>query len=113
MDDRSPSRQVELLVPVRTLLRVGLFGAFVVLVIVALDVLLSIFVAVVLAIGLDPVVGALVRRGWKRGHAALAVFAALFVAVALIVVVTVGPLWDQVREFVSEIPRLLRRDLEH
>jgi len=104
MDDRSIPQQVELLVPVRTLLRVGLFGAFVVLVIVALDVLLSIFVAVVLAVGLDPVVGTLVRRGWKRGHAALAVFAALFVAVALIVLVTVGPLWDQVREFVAEIP---------
>ena len=104
MEERSPSQQVELLVPVRTLLRVGLFGAFVVLVIVALDVLLSIFVAVVLAIGLDPVVGALVKRGWKRAHAALAVFAALFVAVALIVLVTVGPLWDQVREFVAEIP---------
>src|SRR5215218_7341657 len=80
MDDRPTPQQVELLVPVRTLLRLGLFGAFVVLVIVALDVLLSIFVAVVVAIGLDPVVGALVRRGWGRGRAALAVFAGLFVA---------------------------------
>src|SRR5215208_465837 len=104
MSDRSTPEHVELLVPVRTLLRLGLFGAFLVLVIVALDVLLSIFVAVVLAVGLDPVVGALVRRGWPRGRAALAVFAALFVAVALIVLVTVGPLWDQVKEFVNEIP---------
>src|SRR5215216_2371660 len=104
LDDRSTPRPVELLVPVRTLLRLGLFGAFVVLVIVALDVLLSIFVAVVLAIGLDPVVGALVRRGWGRGRAALAVFAGLFASVALIVLVTVGPLWDQVREFVAQIP---------
>ena len=31
--------------------------------------------------GLDPVVGALVRRGWGRGRAALVVFAALFAAV--------------------------------
>jgi predicted PurR-regulated permease PerM len=105
MNDRSSAEQVELLVPVRTLLRVGLFGGFVVLVVVALDVLLSIFVAVVLAIGLDPVVGALVRRGWGRGRAALAVFAGLFVAVALIVLITVGPLWDQVREFVAAIPQ--------
>src|SRR5215217_2355424 len=104
MDDRSGVQQVELLVPVRTLLRLGLFGAFVVLVIVALDVLLSIFVAVVLAIGLDPVVGALVRRGWGRGRAALTVFAGLFASVALIVLITVGPLWDQVREFVAQIP---------
>ena len=104
MDDRSTPRRVELLVPVRTLLRLAVFGALVVLVIVALDVLLSIFVAVVLAVGLDPVVGALVRHGWPRGRAALAVFAALFVAVALIVLVTVGPLWNQVKEFVNEIP---------
>jgi predicted PurR-regulated permease PerM len=105
MNDRSPKEQVEILVPVRTLIKLGLFGAFVVLVVVALDVLLSIFVAAVLALGLDPIVGALVRRGWGRGRAALAVFAGLFLAVALIVLITVGPLWDQVREFVAEIPK--------
>ena len=104
MDDHSTPRRVELLVPVRTLLKLAVFGALVVLVIVALDVLLSILVAVVLAVGLDPVVGALVRRGWPRGRAAVAVFAALFVSVALIVLVTVGPLWDQVKEFLNEVP---------
>jgi predicted PurR-regulated permease PerM len=104
MDDRSPPRQVELLVPVRTLLKLAVFGGLLALAVIALDVLLSIFVAVVLALGLDPVVGALVRRGWGRGRAALAVFAALFAAVGLIVLVTVGPLWDQVRDFVAEIP---------
>jgi predicted PurR-regulated permease PerM len=104
MNDRPTPRQVELLVPVRTLLKLAVFGTFVALAIIALDVLLSIFVAVVLALGLDPVVGALVRRGWGRGRAALAVFAALFATVALIVIITVGPLWDQVQEFVAEIP---------
>jgi predicted PurR-regulated permease PerM len=104
MDHHPPHSQVELLVPTRTLLKLAVFGAVVVLVVVALDVLLSIFVAIVLALGLDPVVGALVERGWKRGRAALAVFAALFVSVALIVLITVGPLWDQVRDFVNEIP---------
>jgi predicted PurR-regulated permease PerM len=104
MDDHSTPRCVEVLVPVRTLLRLAVFGALVMLVIAALDQLLSIFVAVVLALGLDPVVGALVKRGWPRGRAALAVFAALFLAVALIVLITVGPLWDQVKEFVNQIP---------
>ncbi len=100
-----PSPQpVELVVPARTLLKLAVFGGLIVLVVVALPVLLSIFVAVVLALGLDPVVGALVRRGWKRGRAALAVFAALFAAVALIVLVTVGPLWDQVKAFLGDIP---------
>ena len=43
-------------------------------------------------------------RGWPRGRAALTVFAGLFVAVFLIVVITVGPLWDQVKEFVNMLP---------
>ena len=55
----------------------------------------------VLALGLDPVVGALVKRGWKRGKAALAVFAALFAVVFVIVLVTAGPLWDEIKEFVA------------
>ncbi len=104
MDDRSKPRSVELLVPTRTLLKLAVFGLFVVLTVVALDVLLSIFVAIVLALGLDPVVGALVRRGWGRGRAALVVFAALYGGVALILLITIGPLWDQVREFVAELP---------
>jgi predicted PurR-regulated permease PerM len=104
MEDRTPHHEVDLLVPARTLLKLAVFVAILVLVVVSLDVLLSIFVAVVLALGLDPVVGALVARGWKRGPAALAVFAALFAAVALIILVTVGPLWDQVGEFLDEVP---------
>ena len=82
MSEPSRPQQVDLRVPWSTLAKLAVFGAAVVLVVVALDVLLSIFVAVVLALGLDPVVAALVRRGWKRGRAALAVFAALFLGVA-------------------------------
>ena len=99
-----PRRPIELYIPASTLVKIAIFGLFVGLALVALDVLLSIFVAIVLALGLDPVVGALVTRGWKRGTAALTVFAALFAAVALIILITVGPLWEQVTEFVSEIP---------
>jgi predicted PurR-regulated permease PerM len=100
-----PSRQrVEIVIPVRTMLSVLAAGALVVLAVVSLGTLLSIFVAAVVALGLDPVVGALVKRGWKRGPAALAVFAALFVAVFVIVLVTAGPLWDQIVEFVQSLP---------
>ena len=99
-----PRRPIELYVPGSTLVKIAIFGLLVGLALIALDVLLSIFVAIVLALGLDPVVGALVTRGWKRGTAALAVFAALFAAVALIILITVGPLWEQVTEFVNEIP---------
>jgi predicted PurR-regulated permease PerM len=98
------SQRVEIVVPVRTLLVLLGFGALVVLAVLSLGTLLSIFVAAVIALGLDPVVGALVRRGWKRGHAALAVFAGLFVAVFAIVLVTAGPLWDEILEFVNMLP---------
>ncbi len=57
-----------------------------------------------LALGLDPPVTALVARGWPRGRAALATFAGLFVAVFVIVLVTAGPLWDQIIDFVQQLP---------
>jgi predicted PurR-regulated permease PerM len=60
----------------------------------------------VLALGLDPPVGALVRRGWGRGKAALAMFAALFAAVVALVIVTAGPVWDQIVEFVNALPEI-------
>ena len=101
--DPSPPR-VEIVIPVRTLMVVLAFGALVLLAILSLGTLLSIFLAAVIALGLDPVVGALVKRGWKRGRAALTVFAALFVAVVALVLVTAGPLWDEIKEFVRSLP---------
>ena len=80
------------------------FGALVALALLSLDTLISILLATVLALGLDPVVTALVRRGWGRGKAALAVFAALFVAVFVLVILTAGPVWDQIVEFVHALP---------
>src|SRR3954452_4465927 len=106
MSARPPTQRVEIVVPVRTLLTLLAFGLLVLLAIVSFGTLLSIFLATVLALGLDPVVGALVARGWKRGPASLAVFAALFVAVFLLVLVTAGPVWDQIVEFVKSLPEL-------
>jgi predicted PurR-regulated permease PerM len=100
---RTPQR-VEIVVPLRTLVTISIFGGLVLLVVLSIETLLSILVAGVLALGLDPIVGALVRRGWKRGVAALAVFAGLFAAVFVIVLVTAGPLWDQITEFVQSLP---------
>jgi predicted PurR-regulated permease PerM len=101
---RPGPKPVAIVIPLRTLATVAVFTALVVLVIFSAGTLLSIFVAAVLALGLDPPVGALVARGWRRGRAALATFAALFLAVAAIVVVTAGPLWDQITEFVNALP---------
>ena len=103
-DLERPAR-VAITVPVRTLLVVLAFGALVALAILSLGTMLSIFVAAVLALGLDPPVSALVRRGWQRGRAALTIFTALFALVFALVVLTVGPVWQQVTEFVRKLPQ--------
>jgi predicted PurR-regulated permease PerM len=58
----------------------------------------------VIALGLDPPVSKLVRRGWGRGRASLVVFSALFVAVFALVLVSAGPVWDEIVEFVKSLP---------
>jgi predicted PurR-regulated permease PerM len=101
--ERSPQR-VEIAVPVSTLLVLLAFCALVVLAVLSLGTLLSIFLAAVIALGLDPVVAALVKRGWKRGKAALAVVAGMLAAVFALVLVTAGPLWDEIKEFIRSLP---------
>ena len=103
MDDAPPPR-VQIVVPARTLLTLLAFGSVVALAILSIGTLLSILVAAVLALGLDPVVGRLVTRGWRRGRAAVAVFASLFAAVVAIVVVTAGPVWDEINDFIRALP---------
>jgi predicted PurR-regulated permease PerM len=93
-------------VPVPTLLVLLAFGAMVALAILSIGTLLSIFLAAVIALGIDPIVGSLVRRGWKRGTAALATFAGLIVGLFALVLVTAGPVWDQIVEFVHSLPAL-------
>jgi predicted PurR-regulated permease PerM len=104
--ERPPTQRVEVVVPARTLLVVFAFGLLVLLAVLSVGTLLSIFLAAVLALGLDPPVGALVRRGWGRGRAALVIFAALFASVVALVVVTAGPVWDQIVEFVNALPAM-------
>jgi predicted PurR-regulated permease PerM len=100
-----PPQRVEIVVTWRTLTTILAFGVLVVLAILALGTLLSIFVAGVIALGLDPIVGAMVKRGWGRGKAALVVFAALFIAVFVLVLIAAGPVWDQIVEFVHSLPK--------
>jgi predicted PurR-regulated permease PerM len=97
-------QRVAIVLPLRTLVTVVAFAAVVLLAVLSAGTLLSIFVAGVLALGLDPPVSRLVARGWPRARAALATFAALFVAVLAIVLVTAGPLWDQIKDFIKELP---------
>jgi len=104
--ERPPAQRVEIIVPVRTLLVVLAFAALVALALLSIGTLLSIFLAAVLAMGLDPPVTRLTERGWSRGRAALFAFAMVFAVVVTIVIVTAGPVWDQIVEFVNELPAL-------
>jgi predicted PurR-regulated permease PerM len=101
-----PPQRVEIVVGARTLLTLLAFGALIALVLLSLGTLISIFLAAVIALGLDPVVGALVRRGWKRGIASLVVFFSLFVGVFVLVLVTAGPVWNEIQDFVHSLPAL-------
>jgi predicted PurR-regulated permease PerM len=102
--EQAPER-VEIAIATRTLVQLLAVAGLVGLALVSLGTLLSIFVAAVLALGLDPVVAAMVRRGWGRGRAAVAVFAALFAALFALVLVTAGPVWDQIQEFIDKLPQ--------
>src|SRR5262245_54195494 len=99
-----PPQRVEIVIGARTLLVLLGVAALVALAILSLGTLLSIFLAAVLALGLDPVVGGMVARGWKRGPASLAVFAGLFVAVFLLIVAVAAPVWRELVDFVHALP---------
>src|SRR5215218_1821276 len=101
-----PPQRVEIVISARTLLPLLAFGVLVALAILSLGTLISIVLAAVIALGLDPLVAGLVARGWKRGRAALAVFGGLFAAVTALVVATAAPVWSEIVEFVQALPAL-------
>jgi predicted PurR-regulated permease PerM len=99
-----PAPKVEIVVSASTVVKALaiLFG--VILVFIAREALLSILLAVVFVLGLDPPVSALERRGMGRGKAALLVLGALSVGVFVLVVWAVTPVWDEIRQFVADLP---------
>ena len=98
------ARKIEIVVSVPTVVKaLGIFFG-VLLIYLAKDALLSIALSIVFVLGLDPPVAALERRGWGRGKAAMAVLGALLLALFVIVVWAVNPVWDQITEFVGDIP---------
>ena len=99
-----PAKRVEIVVSGATVLKAALIALAVYLVIVASEVLLTIGLAFVFALGLDPVVGWFTRRGVSRAKAALLVFALLFVIVAVIVIWAAVPLWNEVRHLADDLP---------
>jgi len=67
-------------------------------------VLLLVFVAAFLAIGLDPAVGWLERKGIKRGLAVAAIFLALVLVIVGFIAAVVPPLVEQVTSFATNLP---------
>ena len=71
------------------------------------SVLMLVFVAAFLAIGLDPAVAWLERKGLKRGWAVTAILLATLLALAGFIAAVVPPLVDQVSTFATELPEYI------
>ena len=96
--------KVEVVVSVPTVVKALAIFFGVILVYIARDALLSIVLACVFVLGLDPPVAALERRGWGRGKAATLVFGLITLAVFVIVVWAAAPVWHSIEKFVGNLP---------
>jgi predicted PurR-regulated permease PerM len=74
--------------------------------------LIVIAVALLLAIGLDPAVGGLVRRGMRRGWAVTIVFLGLVAALGGAIYAIIPPIVTELATFVKTVPTLIT-DLQH
>ncbi len=79
----------------------------------AATVLELILISIFLAVGLNPIVEFLIRRGWKRAWAVLIVALVIIVIVTVVVTVLIGVLRDQIINLIDSAPRLLHRLLRH
>jgi predicted PurR-regulated permease PerM len=103
----SEPRRVEIVVSGATVFKAALVALGVFVLIIAGEVILTIMLSLVFAFGLDPVVTWFTRRGMGRGKAALLVFFLLFLAVSILVIWAVTPVWNEVRGLVQEVPSYL------
>lgn len=69
--------------------------------------LITIAIAALLAIGLDPAVGFLIRRGLRRGLSVLVVMVALLAFIAAAFFAVIPPIVNEVASFIVSIPELL------
>ena len=90
----------------------ALGASLAVLIVLAVRDASSVFVLVViaafLAIGLDPIVSYVQRRGVKRGWAVLGIAIVFLAAIAAVVFVLGGALKDQITSFINNAPHLLQ-----
>jgi len=71
------------------------------------DTLILIAIATLLAIGLDPLVGLITRRGMKRGAGVALVFLGLLVVIAAAIYAIIPPIVNEVGSFASSVPTLI------
>jgi predicted PurR-regulated permease PerM len=106
------TKRVQLTVSGANVLKALLIALGIYLAIIAAEVLLTIGLAVVFALGLDPVVNNLTARGWGRGKSALLVFAALFAVASVLVIWVATPIWNEVQGLAANLPEYVQ-DLEN
>jgi predicted PurR-regulated permease PerM len=104
MPEGSGARRVEIVVSGPTVLKAALVALGVFVLIVASEVILTIGLALVFALGLDPAVTWFTARGMGRGKAALLVFFIGFVIASVIVIWVAVPVWNEARGLVDDIP---------
>jgi len=71
------------------------------------DTLVMIAIATLLAIGLDPLVSLLTRRGLRRGAGVAVVFLGLLLVIAAAIYAIIPPIVNEVGSFVATVPNLI------
>ena len=71
------------------------------------DTLVMIAIATLLAIGLDPLVSSMTRRGLRRGAGVAVVFLGLLLVIAAAVYAIIPPIVNEVGSFVASVPILI------
>src|SRR6478609_6961857 len=71
------------------------------------DTLVMIAIATLLAIGLDPLVSMMTRRGLRRGAGVAVVFLGLLLVIAAAVYAIIPPIVNEVGSFVESVPTLI------
>ena len=100
----APPRKTEVVFSLPTVMKALAVFFGVIVIFLVRDALLSIALAIVMVLGLDPPVSALERRGWGRGKAAMCVLGGVVLTVFVIVVWAVRPLWEAFGGFLDKLP---------
>jgi predicted PurR-regulated permease PerM len=94
-----------------TVVKALLLALLIFLVVVAADALLGILLALIFALGLDPVVGKLTSKGLSRGLSASIVLFGLILLIGAILIWAIAPIWDEIRGLTGDLPGYIE-DLE-